>query len=117
MPDEAELLPQNDQPGAFGNDGLDSERGRSVGGGFHYNHQNMSNESLGGDGGGQRLRRRQREEEDLDELPQRDEESVVRGGGGSSNNDNGKGFNDMDIQCPSFTENSACPCYKFDDGE
>lgn len=21
-----------------------------------------------------------------------------------------------DIQCPRFAENSACPCYKFDDG-
>lgn len=25
--------------------------------------------------------------------------------------------NSNDIQCPSFDENSACPCYKFDDGE
>lgn len=22
-----------------------------------------------------------------------------------------------DIKCPSFAENSACPCYKFDDGK
>lgn len=30
-----------------------------------------------------------------------------RGGGGGL----------VDFQCPSLKENSACPCYKFDDGE
>lgn len=24
---------------------------------------------------------------------------------------------DDSTQCPSFTDNSACPCYKFEDGE
>lgn len=24
---------------------------------------------------------------------------------------------DVEVECPPSSENSACPCYKFDDGE
>lgn len=44
-------------------------------------------------------------------------------GRSSSSNSNGFGHVatnnviDDNTQCPSFTDNSACPCYKFEDGE
>lgn len=99
--DETDSLPQNDQPTRFGQkqqqqqhedvvvggDGADSGRG------YYHSNNKMSNGMLDGASSHQ---------------PQ-DRHSPAAGGG--------KGFTDMDIQCPSLKENSACPCYKFLDGE
>lgn len=30
---------------------------------------------------------------------------------------NGSSAGHNNVQCPSFSDNSACPCYKFEDGE
>ncbi|XP_018791682.1 PREDICTED: myosin-G heavy chain-like [Bactrocera latifrons] len=35
---------------------------------------------------------------------------------GLSNTNDGENNNHNSIECPSFDENSACPCYKFEDG-
>lgn len=36
---------------------------------------------------------------------------------GAGNNNNVDSNSHNNVQCPSFTDNSACPCYKFEDGE
>lgn len=99
--DETELYPQNDQPSRFGqqqekdtvDDGLGSSGG---GGGYYHGNNKMSNGMLDGANGQQ---------------PQ--DKHLI----GSADAFGGKGSTEMDIQCPSLKENSACPCYKFDDGE
>lgn len=111
-PDDVESYPQNDQPAYFGqrqhqqqkedvDEGLDSGRG-----GYNYGNDKMSNGMAGGSTASQQTKQRGHGTADS---------------GNNNNNksgDYGKGLANVDaIQCPSFTENSACPCYKFDDGE
>lgn len=111
VPDEAaELLPQNDQPARLGDSGLDTRIRRNGSVGYYYD--NDDKRSNGKFGGGH-----QQQQDHFDRLQRDDESAGMVWSGVNINNDNGKGFNDMDIQCPSLTENSACPCYKFDDGE
>lgn len=118
--DDVESYPQNDQPAYFGqrqhqqeedvDEGLDSGRG-----GYNYGNDKMSN---GMAGGGSSSTASQ-------QTTQRGHGTAAAAADSGNNNSNnnksgdyGKGLANVDaIQCPSFTENSACPCYKFDDGE
>lgn len=113
-PDDVESYPQNDQPAYFGqrqqqedvDEGLDSGRG----GGYNYGNDKMSNGMAGSSTASQQTK-------------QRGHGAAADSGNNNNSNNNksgdyGKGLANVDtIQCPSFTENSACPCYKFDDGE
>lgn len=124
--DETELLPQNDQPSRLGTRTDDeaalaggqglfrSGGGGGGGGGYYYgNDNNMSN------GNGKFGANQQGTSSSSAMLANRNQnnQSGSVAGPANGNADNRKGFTDIDIQCPSLTENSACPCYKFDDGE
>lgn len=110
--DEAELFPQNDQPhrnvhrdgadaggrggGWNGDDGLavTATGLDTLPSGYHNGHSKMSNGMS---------------DDVVDSQQQKQQQQPLK--------KLRRGAGHVDIQCPSLKENSACPCYKFDDGE